>query len=129
MKREYASEAEALAVAKRALYLAWTAAGGPQGMGIMQDKGKQDEAAVWDQAYEMRDYSGRLKSEPAGRVNADYVFGRMLKLRFSITGKEITFDDCEPRSDYQSWAGRKFPTFASLFDAAAKELHAEPATA
>ena len=39
MKREYKSEAEASSVLKEAIYLAWKAAGGPQGMGFLQDKG------------------------------------------------------------------------------------------
>ena len=128
MKLEYKSNAEAMAVAKRALYLAWVAAGGPRGMGFLQDRGQQDENAVWDQAYEKRDYNGRPEGEPAGRIDADYVFGRMLKLRFSVNGDSIDFPDHEPRGDYQSWCGR-YPSFAALFDEAAKQVAAVAETA
>lgn len=120
MDRNYSNNEEALTVAKRALYLAWVAAGGPQGAGFLQDRGEQPEENVWKQAYDMGDYSGRHPGMESGSVNADYVFGRMLKLRFSIKGKTIHHSDNECRRNYQSWCGT-YPTYKALFDAAETE--------
>ena len=119
MRREYKTEAEALEVLRSAVWLAWVAAGGPQGMGFMRDNPKADKAAVWKQAYECGDYSGRHPGD-GNNLSADYVFGRMLKLRVrrpSPTVLELT--DNTPTRDYQSWCG-KYPTYAALFDAAEK---------
>ncbi len=122
MERKYSSNAEALKVAKRAIFLGWQAVGGPSGYGVFQDRGpQQDEETVWKQAYERGDYGGRDEREPVGKMNADYVFGRMMKLRFRVAGDTLTHPDHEPRSDYQAWC-RKYPTFAALFDAAEASL-------
>lgn len=116
-KRTYSSPEEALAVAKEAMWLAWNAAGGPFGMGVLQNNPGADKEAVWDQAYNMGDYTGKHDGRPES-VNADYVFGRMLKLRFKIVGASLEFPDYEPRWDYQGWSGKQYQTFAALFDAA-----------
>lgn len=121
MERKYGSNEEALNVAKRALYLAWKAAGGPTGAGFLQDRGEQPEEDVWKRAYGMGDYSGRRAGTPPERVDADYVFGRMLKLYFTVKGSTINHSDNEPRRDYQAWCGR-YPTYAALFDAAEAEV-------
>lgn len=116
MERTYSSNEVALAIAKEAMWLAWNAAGGPSGMGFMQNKPDADKEQVWDRAYNRGDYIGGHRDLPE-RVDADYVFGRMLKLRFSIKGNALDFPDHEPRGDYQGWC-YKFKTYAALFDAA-----------
>ena len=108
MKRKYGSNEEALAVAKEAMWLAWTAAGGPAGMGMFRHNPDANKEAVW----------GRQGLEPS-YVNADYVFGRMLKLRFHIRGDTLDIPDDQPCFDYQGWCG-KYLTYAALFDAAEK---------
>jgi hypothetical protein len=106
MERKYANAEQALNVAKEAMFLAWQACGGP----------KQDRETVWDHAYNERDYSGGRR-EGSKHVNADYVMGRMMKLRFKIDGDSIDIPDHEPRRDYQAWCGQ-YQTYAALFDAA-----------
>ena len=119
MERKYESSERAMAVAKQAVYLAWLAAGRPQGMGVFQDRGPdQDAGKVWDHAYNERDYYGGHKNDTAS-INCDYVMGRMMKLRFSFKGNTITHSDAEPRRDYQAWCG-KYKSYADLFDAAEK---------
>lgn len=115
--RKFSNPAEALEVAKEAVWLAWQACGGAQGMGIFRDDPTAGRDRVWDGAYNLLDYTGKHEG-PEGRINADYVFGRMMKLRFKITGDSIEFPDFEPRWDYQSWCHR-YKTFGALFDAAA----------
>ena len=117
MKREYKSQEEATAVLKEVVWLAWVAAGGPQGMGFMRDNPNANKDAVWNQAYNKLDYSGRRPGD-GENLNADYVFGRMLKLYVGRpTSTVLAFSDNEPRRDYQSWCG-KYKTYAALFDAA-----------
>jgi hypothetical protein len=115
MERKYGSNEEAQNVAKEALWLAWNAAGGPSGMGHFRDKPTAGKDDVWKNATNMGDYPGARPD--AERVNADYVFGRMLKLRFGIKGNAIDVPDHEPRWDYQAWCGT-YKTYAALFDAA-----------
>ena len=116
--RKYASGEEALKVAKEAMWLAYGAAGGPFGMGFMQVKADAAKEEVWSRAFNMGDYAGR-GGMPPSEVNGDYVFGRMLKLRFSIKGDSLEIPDHEPRNDYQAWCD-DYPTYAALFDAAEK---------
>lgn len=117
MERKYGSKEEALEVAKEAVYLAWKACGDPAGYGVFQDRGPdQDREKVWEHAYNERDYYGRNPADEK-RINCDYVMGRMMKLRFKLDGEKITHHDYELRRDYQAWCA-KYPTFASLFEAA-----------
>src|SRR5260221_14295620 len=99
--RKYESAERAMEIAKKAVYLAWQACGGTSGFGILQDRGAQPLEAVWDQAYNRKDYSGRHSGTPASEVSADYVFGRMLKLYFSVDGDSVYVSDNQPRRDYQ----------------------------
>jgi hypothetical protein len=109
-----------ITVAKRMVYLAWQKSR-CEGMGIFQDRGPQNEDAVWKQAYDRGDYPcGRINMED-GSCNADYVFGRMMKLYLQFTDNTVEFNDGAARSDYQSWA-YKYPTFEVLFDAAMESL-------
>lgn len=117
---KYGSKEEALAVAKEAIWLAWVAAGGPSGNGFLRDNPSANKDQVWDCAYNMRDYAGR-GSMPEGRVNADYVFGRCMKLRFEIKGDTLEAPDYEPRRDYESWC-YKYKTFLDLFRAAEESV-------
>ena len=120
MRREYKSETEATEVLKEALWLAWVAAGGTRGMGVLQDNPRAQKEQVWDQAYNMKDYSGRHDGMRNGDLNADYVFGRMLKLRIGRPSQTILkISDQQPRMDYQSWCG-VYQTYGALFDAAEK---------
>lgn len=120
---KFSSNETALAVAKEAVWLAWNACGGPRSFGVLRDNPDANKEAVWEQAYEMRDYAQR-HGRPED-VNCDYVFGRMMKLRFTVKDGLLTFNDYEPRGDYQSWCHR-YKTFRALFDAAAESAGAEP---
>ena len=120
-KRTYSSPEEALAVAKEAMWLAWNAAGNPSYMGVFQDNPGASKEDVWDRAYNEGDYTGGHSGRPE-YVNADYVFGRMLKLRFDIIGSALEIPDYTPRWDYQGWSGKRYPTFAALFNAAESAL-------
>ena len=115
MIRTYASKEQATAVAKEALWLAFQAAGGPSGMGFLQDRKGVGSNEVWERAFNEGDYSGR-RSQGLD-LNADYVFGRMLKLYINRTPTTIYVPDDAPRRDYQSWCGQ-YKTYAALFDAA-----------
>lgn len=118
-KREYKSAEQALAVAKEAMWLAWQAAGGAQGMGVFRNNPGAGKDDVWKNAYNQEDYS--MRHGDASSVNADYVFGRMLKLYFRMNGATLEFRDDKPRGDYQSWC-YVYKTYAELFDAAEKVI-------
>lgn len=118
--RTYSTQGETIAVAKKAVWLAWRAAGAPVGMGFLQDNPEADEEAVWANATSRGDYPGS-KPDTSGRVSADYVFGRMMKLYFTITDCGIEVPDGTPRADYQAWC-RSFPTYAALFDRAERAV-------
>ena len=120
MERKYESAGKAMKIAKEAIWLAWNAAGGPSGYGFLHDNPTAQKDEVWKQAYEMGDYSGRGGMEESC-VNADYVFGRMLKLRFRVKGNTLQLPDGTPRGDYQGWC-YKFKSYADLFDAAEKAI-------
>ena len=116
-ERWYADEKEAEAVGKEALWLAWQAAGGPHGMGVLRDRPTATKEEVWKNAKGAEDYPVNLRQD-TNHIYADYVFGRMLKFGFKIQGPLLIITDgLEPRIDYQSWSG-KYKTFAALFDAA-----------
>lgn len=120
---KFASNEIAFAVAKEAVWLAWNACGGPMGFGFFRDAPGSDKEAVWNQAYNNLDYAVRHGGPE--EVNCDYVFGRMMKLRFTVEDGVLTFGDYEPRGDYQSWCHR-YKTFRALFDAAAESVGAAP---
>lgn len=101
-------------LAKRAFFLAWEACGGPLGLGILQDNPSATEDQVWD--IITRDYDSG-----DGRMSADYVFGRMMKLTLTVSDNTISFYDSEPAPDYQAWCV-KYPTIETLLTAANDEL-------
>ena len=115
--RKYETAERAVEVLKNAVWLAWVAAGGPQGMGVFQDKPTASKEEVWDNAYNCNDYSGDRFWVHGTDLHADYVFGRMLKLNVSRKGSVLEIPDHEPRTDYQSWCG-VYKSFAKLFDCA-----------
>lgn len=99
-------------VAKRAFFLAYNAINGTTGLGFLQAKAAVTDEQVWQHVChdELRPYG-------------DYVFGRMMKMGCTINLTEGTIEvrDVPPRHDYQGWSGT-YPTYASVFEAAAKEL-------
>lgn len=124
MRREYASEAVATEVLKSALWLAFVAAGGPRGSGWLQDRSGATKEDVFQRAFGEGDYLFRRAK--GSDINADYVFGRMIKLRVSRPApKVLEVRDQTPDIEYQSWCGR-YPTYDSLFDAAEKEATSAP---
>jgi hypothetical protein len=77
---------EPVKVAKRAMWLAWQACGGPIGMGVFQDNPGATEEAVWNNVSVRGDYAyapepGVKEKDGKGEAYADYTFGRMMKLR------------------------------------------------
>jgi len=122
MKREYKTETEATEVLKEALWLAWQAAGRPFGMGYLQDNPEANKELVWDNAYNMGDYMGGRSMSRGDDLNADYVFGRMLKLRVGRPSKTVLeTTDSKPTWDYQAWC-RKYPSYENLFEQAEQNV-------
>jgi len=105
------------AVAKKMLYLAWRASQ-CLGMGRLQNNPSADEEGVWACCVQARDYQGsKHKTCGDGKVSADYVFGRMMKLNFEYGEDHVTIRDGDLLPDYQSWCGT-YPTYKALVDAA-----------
>jgi len=111
-------------VAKKMLWLAWRACGGPVGMGALQDRPNATEEDVWNSMECAGDYGGFSGKQPGLReVRADYVFGRMMKLYFTYgeamdaENAWVDVPDETPRPDYQSWFAR-FSTYETLVHAA-----------
>lgn len=100
-------------VAKRIVYLAWQACGGPTGMGFLQDRPNATEEEVWKNAVGRLDYPGEPLNDES-RIYADYVFGRMMKLSVRVAGDKVLLPTDIPRRDYQGWCG-KYPTYDDLF--------------
>jgi len=48
-------------------------------------------------------------------INIDYFEGRMVKLYVRRNGDMYSFNDGEPRGDYQSWCV-EYPTYQALID-------------
>jgi hypothetical protein len=121
------SPENANAVAKRAFFLAFTAARGPSWLGFLQDRGPGvSEDEVWANVLGRGDYQGgALPRQERGEFYGDYVFGRMLKLRIAVdnaTGTVSVYDG-NPDIDYQAWCGRGgYPSYAALVEAAAGSL-------
>ena len=122
MKRTYANKDEVEAVLQEALWLAWNAAGGTSGMGFLQNNPGATKESVWENATGAGDYF--ISTSRPGSLNADYVFGRMMKLRLEYGDEHIDVPEHEPRSDYQAWC-RKYPTYEALLDAAEKSAEEE----
>lgn len=109
---------------RRAFFLAYNACGGAMGMGVFQTRDGVTEDHVWQNVLNRGDYPGGAhSSDRPEHPYGDYVFGRMMKLsaEFNEAKGTVTISDSKPRHDYQSWCG-KYPTYESLFVAAATEL-------
>lgn len=117
-------ESNCLALVKRMMFLAWKACGGTFGLGWLQDKGpNQTEDQVWEAMYNRKDYPGgnALSPNNPGKVYADYVMGRMMKVGFKWTTDSVELNDSTPRRDYQAWC-KVYPTYLDLLKAAATDL-------
>lgn len=106
-------------VAKEVFWLAWQACGFPMGMGVFQDNPTATKEDVWKNITDMGDYP--VPTSIKGEAYADYVFGRMLKLRITYGDDFITISDTPPARAYQSWCPT-YPRFLDLLNAAAKIL-------
>lgn len=114
-------------VLKRAMFLAYTACGHATGMGFLQARENVSEDAVWKNVVGAGDYPGgnlfnnNKVAEGKGRVYADYVFGRMMKVGFEWDGDQIEVFEAGPRYDYQGWC-IKYKSYGDLVEAAIKSL-------
>lgn len=108
--------------AKRAMFLAWKACGGPKGMGVFQDRPDADENAVWTNILSAGDYPGGGAFVRDGEAHADYVFGRMMKLTLRLKDGNLEIADYDWTLDYQSFC-RTYPNPTSLFNATASSLN------
>ncbi len=112
------------ALVRRILFLAYNASS-CFGMGFLQQRSGATEEQVFNNAANMGDYPGgnAMRHAPPGDINADYVFGRMMKLSIRYDESNLTIDlsNGTPRLDYQSWCGT-YKTYEQLVDAAAKQL-------
>ena len=97
-------------IVKEMLWLAWQVCGGTTGMGWLQDRPSATKENVWNNV-----------SIRQNRVNADYIFGRMMKLHLKYDDKGIIYDNRKLTLDYQSWCGT-YPTYKDLEVAAIASL-------
>ena len=98
-------------LAKEMLWLAWQACGGTTGMGWLQDRPGATKENIWN----------NVGVRQGNRVDADYVFGRMMKLHLEYDNKSVIYDDRELTLDYQSWCGT-YPTYKDLESSAIASL-------
>jgi len=101
-------------VIKEAFWLAYQAAGSPQGMGVMSAHPNADKNDVWENVINAGDYPGDPNTSEA-EFYGDYVFGKMMKLRlydmsvmdanmFGLGGENaVGFPDVDPKPSYQAW--------------------------
>ena len=107
-------------VVKEACWLAWNACGSPQGMGFFRSKPTASKDDVWNNIQTAGDYPGRGPNAQKS-VHADYVFGRMMKLRLEWDEDGIEIPNTEPQMNYQSWCC-VYPTYEALIQAAITPL-------
>lgn len=111
-------------VAKRMMWLAWQAVGGPFGMGVLRDNPGAGEDQVWANVVTSGDYA--CSQNKPGDVHADYVFGRMMKLSVKWGDDFVEVPTYAPTRDYQAWC-HKYPTYEALAQAAVASLTPETA--
>ena len=107
-----------LTIAKRMLFLAWKESSS-RGLGSLQDQGEQSEETVFWAAYN--------RGDGFPYIEADYIFGRMMKLHLQFGDNYITepaMGDCW-RVDHQSFC-HKYRNFRELYDAAVASLKDAP---
>jgi hypothetical protein len=108
---------------RRALFLAWKASR-VVGMGAFQDRGpEQTEDDVWKAAFNNEDYPGGnlFNKNKTGKIYADYVMGRMMKIGFEWKEGEVSCNNDLWKRDYQSFC-RTYPNFQTLIESAEKSL-------
>ncbi len=108
-------------VVKRAMFLAWQAAGRPRGKGVQQNRPEATEDEVWANIQTRGDYPADPDRDQPGEVYADYVFGRMLKAGFRWEPGAVVVDTGPATKDYQAWAGT-YPDHESLVKVAVASL-------
>lgn len=90
------------------------------GMGKIQARPGMDEKMVFSNIIRSGDYPGRVVQQ--GTINADYVFGKMMKISIRLHGENVfEFLGGEPRSDYQSWCTR-YKTYENLVQVTSSDL-------
>lgn len=101
---------------KRLFYVAYKASV-VLGAGFIRAINDATEDEVWKNVTTNGDYA--MNFNKPNDLNADYVFGKMMKLGVKFTEKEfeITRGD-NPRYDYQSWV-LIYPTVDKLIEATA----------
>ena len=114
------NDAEALALVKRMVFLAYQACGGTSGLGFLQAVDGADENRVWAAAYRETDYPG-AKRTADNEVYGDYVLGRMMKWGCKWNGSTVEIWDFLFDPGYQGFS-RKYPNNMSLVAAAAESL-------
>lgn len=114
---------------RRIFFLAYNACSRASGMSMFQARESASETDVWNNVCRRGDYpttESGVTSEGKGKgdVDADYVFGRMMKLTVQFDFKKLTITMPDYRADpeYQGWS-RLYKTYDALVDAAAKELN------
>ena len=128
-KRIETSPDRADALLKEALWLAWAACRHPSdvgaGYGWLQNRPGATKEEVWNNVtVSSSDYSG-LQMSHDGYFNADYVFGRRLKLRVERPRPGVLEFEDDVRPGYEGdWRGA-YPTLAALFAAAAEAVDAK----
>jgi hypothetical protein len=97
---------------RRALWLAFQVSR-PMGMGFLHSEAasKQTEESLYKAVNPANEDS----------FYADYVFGRMMKTRFSFEDGVLKINPENPQHDYQSWCG-KYMTAADLVKATEESL-------
>jgi hypothetical protein len=118
---------EAVNVASRALFIAYNASL-VFGMGAFKAQENKTENEVFNNVITKGDYPGKLQSIPDMsncHLYADYVYGRMMKLKMTIVNNTIQFYDDKPKIGFQSWA-TTYKSYNKLFKLAMKELNIKP---
>jgi len=112
-------------ILKEIFWLAWQACGAPEGMGFLQDRPNATKEEVWATVMAGGHDASRMFQvlpQQGGEFDADYIFGRMMKLHVEVKpGGEIVMPLGHPSPDYQSWAVR-YKSYSDLLAAAINNL-------
>lgn len=105
---------------KKMFWIAWSACGGPTGMGHFQNNASATEYDVFSNVCTAGDYPGG-SNEAIDSFYGDYVFGRMMKWGCRIVDGIVVMNSQEFRRDYQGFSGTYCDDNA-IANAAAAEL-------
>ncbi|MFC1535755.1 hypothetical protein ACFL4H_00145 [Candidatus Neomarinimicrobiota bacterium] len=118
-------------IVKMAFYIAWVACGGPLGMGMLQDNPTASIDDIWENVSYSGNYPGdalssRKDAKGRDEVYGDYVFGRMMKLRFKYDKTTIYYGDYQTEYDvsYNAFAGT-YPNPLALLDEAKQIIESQ----